>query len=147
MKAKLPTTKAKTAYGLLTAITKLIIAEPKRYSQHTFIETKDGPSDVFEIPQFPECGTVGLRRWMGGRAQRARTVPIRLTAKSKMPRLTFSAWIGTNPRNSSTGAHFVIDADADQNRRRSNTHVLASVTFAPSKRPTRLSYSPRRCRP
>lgn len=51
----IPKSKAKTAYGLLTEVKRLILAEPKRYRQTTWgvRESVDGP--VYDMPA---CGTV-----------------------------------------------------------------------------------------
>jgi len=53
-----PTSKAKTAYDLLSEIAALIVAEPKRYNQERFMA--EGPNDKDTAPLgFPSCGTVG----------------------------------------------------------------------------------------
>lgn len=49
----IPKSKAKTAYGLLSEISALILAEPKRYNQDTW-RYSQSPSDGG-----PACGTVG----------------------------------------------------------------------------------------
>lgn len=55
MKSAMPKSKAKTAYGLLSEVRKLILEEPKRYSQRLYIaRTNEDPE--FE---FPACGTIG----------------------------------------------------------------------------------------
>lgn len=67
MSAKLPTSKAKTAYGLLSAVRKLILAEPLRYNQARYIARTDGkhhadnPSDGWQqwVKPLPACGTAG----------------------------------------------------------------------------------------
>ncbi len=53
-KNAMPVSKAKTAYGLLSEIRKLILAEPKRYDQHIWKRA------VENIPSamVPACGTV-----------------------------------------------------------------------------------------
>lgn len=56
--APLPRSKAKTAFGLLSEIRKIILAEPKRYNQHDTLRTTVSPRDgVGEI--YPSCGTIG----------------------------------------------------------------------------------------
>lgn len=61
----IPKSKAKTAYGLLSEVRALILAEPLRYDQGTWIERKDNPrrnfdGDICEAPKsYPACGTVG----------------------------------------------------------------------------------------
>jgi hypothetical protein len=53
-KKSLPTSKAKTAYGLLSEIRALILAEPKRYNQHDVLDYVE-PDEA----DAPACGTVG----------------------------------------------------------------------------------------
>lgn len=54
--APLPTSKAKTAYALLSEIATLILKEPKRYNQERFLVVRGGPEVA---PRgFPSCGTV-----------------------------------------------------------------------------------------
>lgn len=56
MKTAMPTSRAKTAYGLLSAIAKLALEEPKRMRMETWLSRDGGwlhPSRV------PACGTVG----------------------------------------------------------------------------------------
>lgn len=53
----IPKSKAKTAYGLLSEICDLIIAEPKRYNQTRFLAVQGG--DERPPMGFPSCGTVG----------------------------------------------------------------------------------------
>lgn len=59
----LPKSKAKTAYGLLSEIRKIILDEPKRYSQYTLIQFGEpGEEDDLEgdyCYDFPSCGTIG----------------------------------------------------------------------------------------
>lgn len=53
-----PVSKAKTAYGLLGEIPKLILQEPKRYDQTCVLEV--APKDGRHNPSnYPPCGTVG----------------------------------------------------------------------------------------
>lgn len=54
---KLPRSKAKTAYGLLSEIRALILAEPKRYDQKNTLVVRD--KDIPSGDYFPSCGTVG----------------------------------------------------------------------------------------
>ena len=56
----IPRTRAKTAYGLLSEVCRLILAEPKRYNQRTFIERSDESLITVDAPEgFPPCGTIG----------------------------------------------------------------------------------------
>lgn len=59
-KAPLPKSRAKTAYGLLGEIKRLILAEPKRYNQRVYLE-KRGPLTLNALPlnpkDAPPCGT------------------------------------------------------------------------------------------
>lgn len=60
----LPKSKAKTAYGLLSEIRKLILAEPTRYDQHNWIVCDNVPrlsngKNSFPYDEMPHCGTVG----------------------------------------------------------------------------------------
>lgn len=145
MKAKLPTTRAKTAYGLLSAITKLIVAEPKRYSQHTFIESEVAPTP--EVQHFPACGTVGcvagwvvvLRGPDGSRTPYSKVEHVAIDILGldyDQSGVTLRRERAFRPTRARAGT-------ADSRTRAS----WRPVTFALSKRPTRLSYSPRRCRP
>lgn len=59
MKSLIPKSRAKTAYGLLNEVKRLILAEPKRYDQGTFIARRNGHSRLFDPQDFPACGTVG----------------------------------------------------------------------------------------
>lgn len=55
MKSKrslIPKSKAKTAYGLLSEVRALILAEPKRYDQARWISHGSGDN-------YPRCGTIG----------------------------------------------------------------------------------------
>lgn len=53
----LPKSKAKTAYGLLTEIRALILAEPLRYNQYDWLSRK---AEHHFVPNgYPACGTVG----------------------------------------------------------------------------------------
>ena len=56
----LPKSKAKTAYGLLSDVCKLILEEPKRYSQRIYI-ARNGHDDFGEmsVVEYPSCNTVG----------------------------------------------------------------------------------------
>lgn len=53
---QIPKSKAKNAYELLSEVRALIVAEPKRYDQTTFIYRAD---DRFLDLEMPSCGTVG----------------------------------------------------------------------------------------
>jgi hypothetical protein len=55
----MPTTKAKTAYGLLGDIAKIITAEPLRYNQQDTLSLRSVPAHADLYVQFPACGTVG----------------------------------------------------------------------------------------
>ena len=55
-KGAMPVSKAKTAYGLLSEIRKLILAEPNRYFQGAWRLTKD---NLTEDEKMPACGTIG----------------------------------------------------------------------------------------
>lgn len=57
----IPKSRARTAYGLLSEIRALILAEPKRYFQGRFIARQNGKGDAdTKAPNgFPACGTVG----------------------------------------------------------------------------------------
>lgn len=54
---KIPKSKAKTAYGLLSEVRTLILAEPLRYNQHDWLSRKEDHGDL--RIRFPACGTVG----------------------------------------------------------------------------------------
>lgn len=75
MKA-LPKSKAKTAYGLLSEVAKLIVAEPKRYDQRNYLLTPDGPNASM-FSDFPACGTIGcVAGWVVTlKAKRGRRTP------------------------------------------------------------------------
>lgn len=56
---QIPKSKAKTAYGLLSEVRKIILQEPKRYNQEIYIErVADGDLDETS-PRVPACGTIG----------------------------------------------------------------------------------------
>jgi hypothetical protein len=55
-KSALPKSTAKTAYGLLSEIRRLILAEPLRYNQGAWLTFRDA-GRVYD--QAPACGTVG----------------------------------------------------------------------------------------
>lgn len=58
--APVPTSRAKTAYGLLSEVRRLILAEPKRYSQGTWLQRAASTTpDLMPVGGFPSCGTVG----------------------------------------------------------------------------------------
>lgn len=62
MTKKIPVSRAKTAYGLLSEVIKLILEEPLRYNQGVWLLQQGGdPLDAeYDAPQgFPACGTVG----------------------------------------------------------------------------------------
>jgi hypothetical protein len=63
MKSKLPTSRAKTAYGLLSEIAKLALEEPKRMSMGFWIDRRvDDDGDEWQWRPsrgWPTCGTVG----------------------------------------------------------------------------------------
>lgn len=57
--SSIPKSKAKTAYGLLSEVRAIILAEPKRYDQCDWIRTGSGPD-------YPSCGTVAcVGGWIG----------------------------------------------------------------------------------
>lgn len=59
---KVPKLRAKTAYGLLGQIARLIVEEPKRYNQGSWIAVKGNTDHALEgLPEkgFPACNTVG----------------------------------------------------------------------------------------
>lgn len=62
-KKYLPTSRAKTADGLLAEIQRLILAEPKRYNQDLWVELLPPEKDEFgyvnDTSKFPSCGTIG----------------------------------------------------------------------------------------
>lgn len=55
----IPKSRAKTAYGLLSEIRALILAEPKRYDQTTFIARENDAWSFVLGLKMPACGTVG----------------------------------------------------------------------------------------
>ncbi len=62
MASKITVSKAKTAYGLLSEIAALAIAEPKRIDMARWlVKQVDVDNNLVEAPMlgFPECGTVG----------------------------------------------------------------------------------------
>ena len=56
MKSLIPVSKAKTAYGLLSEIATLALAEPKRMRMAVFLDTR---AAVHWGDHAPACGTVG----------------------------------------------------------------------------------------
>jgi hypothetical protein len=58
-KEALPTSRAKNAYDLLTEVKELILADPRRYDQGTYIERHGGVKNARVIIEYPPCGTVG----------------------------------------------------------------------------------------
>lgn len=57
--SKLPTSKAKNAYELLTEIRRLILAVPKRYNQRWWLSRERGRFSEHHMDRYPACGTVG----------------------------------------------------------------------------------------
>lgn len=57
-KNAMPVSKAKTAYGLLSEIRKLILEEPKRYNQTDWLRTGKVTKMIYRDGA-PACGTVG----------------------------------------------------------------------------------------
>lgn len=60
---KIPRSKAKTAYGLLSEVRRLILEEPKRYNQRWWIARLDGKNGALYLSReqddiVPACGTV-----------------------------------------------------------------------------------------
>lgn len=55
MKNLIPKSRAKTAYGLLSEVRRLILAEPKRYDQATYIAREP----TWYLKELPACGTIG----------------------------------------------------------------------------------------
>lgn len=53
----IPKSRAKTAYGLLSEIRALILAEPKRYNQRDTLVLREHSYMVAQ--EFPACGTIG----------------------------------------------------------------------------------------
>ena len=60
-KRAIPTSKAKTAYGLLSEVRRLILEEPLRYCQGDWLKRLEDYSDANSqyAPTFPACGTIG----------------------------------------------------------------------------------------
>jgi hypothetical protein len=56
-KSAMPVSKAKTAYGLLSEIRKLILEEPRRYDQSDFLSIGEVAERRYDY--VPACGTVG----------------------------------------------------------------------------------------
>lgn len=54
---RIPKSKAKTAYGLLSEVRTLILAEPLRYNQVSWLERQSEAIETETV--FPACGTVG----------------------------------------------------------------------------------------
>jgi len=57
-KNTMPVSHAKTAYGLLGEIARLIVEEPKRYNQHGWLQREQDRSQMQPV-EYPSCGTVG----------------------------------------------------------------------------------------
>lgn len=58
--APLPRSKAKTAFGLLGEVRKIILAEPKRYNQGDSISVRRPRNDGGDESEYwPACGTIG----------------------------------------------------------------------------------------
>lgn len=58
--SKMPVSKAKTAYGLLGEVAKIIVAQPERYDHHDWFPILKGQSRTWQpYTQVPACGTVG----------------------------------------------------------------------------------------
>ncbi len=61
-KTKIPKSRAKTAYGLLSEVCRVIAEEPRRYCQRIFIKRGEPEAVVEDVAfdlGFPSCGTVG----------------------------------------------------------------------------------------
>lgn len=58
-KLSMPVSKAKTAYGLLSEIRKLVTQEPKRYDQENTLTRGLAAKEIYEAEMLPSCGTVG----------------------------------------------------------------------------------------
>lgn len=54
-----PKSRARTAFGLLSEIQKIILAEPKRYDQTDVLSLKSDSGVGSDDKYFPSCGTVG----------------------------------------------------------------------------------------
>jgi hypothetical protein len=59
MTTKLPTSQAKTAYGLLSDIAKLALTEPKRMWMCAWGGEAGNACDYYALGDGPACGTVG----------------------------------------------------------------------------------------
>lgn len=57
-RSAMPVSRAKTAYGLLSEIRKLILEEPRRYNQWDTLSTGRDTQHYYG-PEAPPCGTVG----------------------------------------------------------------------------------------
>lgn len=55
--ATIPKSRAKTAFALLSEVRTLILAEPLRYDQGSWLNRIEDTPEAYE--QFPACGTVG----------------------------------------------------------------------------------------
>lgn len=53
---KVPVSRAKTAYGLLSEVRRLILEEPLRYNQEDWLSRIEEHANLFK---FPSCGTIG----------------------------------------------------------------------------------------
>jgi hypothetical protein len=74
---RIPKSRAKTAYGLLSEVRKLILTEPLRYDQNELLVFEDSDNWYGE---FPSCGTVGCRAgWV-------------IMLKSIEPKRVFDIW-------------------------------------------------------
>jgi hypothetical protein len=58
---KTPKSRAKTAYGLLSEVCRVILADPRRYNQTDWLTLLDGRArSYWTMPeQRPDCGTIG----------------------------------------------------------------------------------------
>ena len=75
----MPISNAKTAYGLLGDIAKIIVAEPKRYDQTNWIARKGTQRGDNSYAEFPACGTVGcVAGWVVALAGPRNTSPDRV---------------------------------------------------------------------
>lgn len=75
MKTKLPKSKAKTAYGLLSEIKRLILAEPLRLAMGVWLAREDDEyTDSDDVKCYPACGTVGcIGGWTQALTRKERT--------------------------------------------------------------------------
>lgn len=55
----IPVSTAKTAYGLLSEVCRLILAEPKRYNQGSWVKLVTQYDRAYAADVFPACGTIG----------------------------------------------------------------------------------------